>query len=98
MSIIKDIFMEQDKSKISFTRVTGFILVFFYILTSFYLLIKEHKLVDIPTNLFLLICGLYGINKIANVFVNNKQQSTNTNTNTNKSSSTTTVDDSGFFK
>jgi len=74
---IKDILMEKDKSKISFTRVTGAILILYYIFSSTYLLFKNNSLTDIPTNLFILICGLYGINRAADIFQSTKQSSSN---------------------
>jgi len=58
----------ENNGKTSFARVIGTILVLFYIASSIYILIVEHKISDIPTNLLILISSLYGINKLSSIF------------------------------
>ena len=55
-------FKEPD-GKISFTRVSGFILLIHYISSAVYITVKTLKIPDLPTNQMILIASLYGINK-----------------------------------
>jgi len=63
------IFRDEKNNKLSFTRVTSFILVLTYVISELYLLITEHKIVDIPGQLAALIAVLYGSNRLANNFI-----------------------------
>jgi len=55
-------FKEPD-GKISFTRVSGFILLLHYISSAIYITAKTLKIPDLPMNQMILIAALYGINK-----------------------------------
>jgi hypothetical protein len=57
--------IKEPYGKISFSRLSGFILILHYIFFSSYMMIKEGKIPDLPTNHLILIASLYGINKIA---------------------------------
>jgi len=67
---INSLFSENN-GKISFTRVIGTVLVLFYLVSATYILIKEHKISDIPTNLMILIAALYGLNKLSTMLNKN---------------------------
>ena len=56
------IFKEPD-GKWSFTRISGFLLLLYYILSAAYITIKTLKIPDLPLNQMILIAALYGINK-----------------------------------
>ncbi len=60
---VGEIFREKE-GKLSFGRVIGTVLVFFYLVWATYLTWETKKLIDIPTNLALLIGTLYGANKL----------------------------------
>lgn len=64
-----DIFKEES-GKLSFSRISGFIVLVCYLVSMVYIVILEKKIPDIPPMLLTLILGLYGINKFANVLDN----------------------------
>lgn len=70
-----DMFKEES-GKLSFSRVSGFIVLVCYLVCMVYIVIKEKRIADIPPMLLTLILGLYGINKIVNV-LNNKVKEQN---------------------
>jgi len=61
-------FLSEPEGKISFARLTGFLLVLFYVVAGVYVVIKEHKIPELPLNLMLLISLLYGLNKVEKIF------------------------------
>jgi len=56
--------ISEPDGKISSSRIIAIALTLFYVITSVITFISIHKLPDIPTNLMILIMGLYGINKV----------------------------------
>ena len=56
--------LREKEGKLSFGRVVGTILVLFYLVWATYLTWETKKIVDIPSNLALLIVALYGANKL----------------------------------
>jgi hypothetical protein len=68
-------FLNEPSGKVSFMRLTGFLLVFVYIIMFIYIGITDKKISDIPTNLMVLILALYGINKIERIFNGRKNES-----------------------
>ena len=56
--------LKEKDGKVSFGRVVGTVLVFFYLVWATYLTWETKKLVDIPSNLAMLIGALYGANKL----------------------------------
>jgi len=65
-------FFNEPEGKVSFARLTGFLLVIYYICLGVYVAIKKKEILDIPFNLTILVLSLYGINKIERIF-NNKR-------------------------
>ena len=57
-------FLKETDGKLSFTRLTGFILVLFYIGIASYSFFSKGEMVDLPTNLMIFVGGMYGFNKI----------------------------------
>lgn len=70
---MKEFFKEIKENKLSFARLTGFLLVVFYILWACFIVFTEKRIPDIPLYVFLLISALYGLNKFAEVFRNGKK-------------------------
>ena len=56
--------ISEPDGKISSSRIIAISLTLFYVITAAITFITTHRLPDIPTNLMILIMGLYGINKV----------------------------------
>ena len=56
--------LKEKDGKLSFGRVMGTVLVMFYLVWATYLTWETKKLVDIPSNLAMLVGALYGANKL----------------------------------
>jgi hypothetical protein len=67
-------FLNEPDGKVSFMRLTGFLLVLVYIVMFVYIGITEKKISDIPTNLMILILALYGLNKVERIFNGRKNE------------------------
>ena len=61
---------KEDNGKLSFSRITGFILLMWSMCIITYLSIKNNRFIDLPTVIAGLAGGLYGINKIGEVIKN----------------------------
>ena len=60
--------LKEKHGKLSFGRVVGTVLIVFYLVWATYLTWETKKLVDIPSNLAMLIGALYGVNKLREAF------------------------------
>jgi len=69
-----ELFKEKN-GKISFSRVSGSLLVISYLIGYFYILFTKHELVDIPIQLAGLILLLYGTNRYSSRDMNSSEQS-----------------------
>lgn len=58
--------LKEDGGKLSWTRIVGTVLLADFLLVANISFIAGNEFPDIPTNLALLIGGLYGLNKIQN--------------------------------
>lgn len=67
------LFLSEETGKLSFMRISAFLLILTYIFSAVYILIMERKFIDIPVQLAALIAILYGINKFSNHFKGNKK-------------------------
>lgn len=75
-------FLSEDSGKLSFMRISAFLLILTYIFVAIYIALTEHKLIDMPIQLASLIVLLYGINKFSNskndfktnIFIRGKQK------------------------
>lgn len=54
----------EDNGKLSFSRVSSFILIVAYIIWASYIVVKEGRIPPIPPELVALISIAYGINKV----------------------------------
>ena len=57
-----------DNGKVSFSRVTGAVMSGAYLLLALMTVWGGNDFPDVPQNLALLIAGLYGLNKLPQVF------------------------------
>ena len=60
-----DFLKEIEKDKWSFSRISGFFLILFYIIGGGYIVLTTKQFPDIPQWLGITILSLYGINRIA---------------------------------
>lgn len=75
-SSLREIFSEPT-GKLSFTRLSAAILILTFLISYIYMMVKHHQIIDIPTNLALLITGLYGFNRLGSAaenYINNKNK------------------------
>lgn len=63
-SRLKEYFVD-DGGKLSMGRLICFLSIFFYIISAAYGLLSKGIFPDIPTNLSVLVGGLYGLNKFS---------------------------------
>ena len=54
----------EEHGKVSFTRVSSFLLVFAYIVWATYIVLTEREIPPMPMELVYLISIAYGINKV----------------------------------
>lgn len=66
---LSDILRDTD-GKLSFSRLSGAIVLLWALSISTYLTIQNKQFVDFPYNVALIIIGLYGANKISGVIGN----------------------------
>uniref|UniRef100_A0A7V3ZTJ2 Uncharacterized protein n=1 Tax=candidate division WOR-3 bacterium TaxID=2052148 RepID=A0A7V3ZTJ2_UNCW3 len=59
----------ENNGKVSYTRVSGFIGFVSYLIWGFYLTFVNKSIPDLPPGLLVLLLGLYGINKMSDVFM-----------------------------
>lgn len=65
---------KEKNGKISFTRISGFIIILFYLFWGSYLVLVNKAIADIPVGLLTLLLGLYGINRFSYMFGNFKKE------------------------
>lgn len=61
-------FLAENTGKLSFMRLSAFLLILFYIFVGIFISIKTNQIPDIPIQMAGLIVLLYGINKFSNNF------------------------------
>jgi len=99
LKFFKDILTEKTSAgfeKYSFTRFSALLLITFYIIVATYKLIKTGNLIDIPTNLSILIAGLYGVNKLSTSIMSSKSI-TSSNSNSGYKSNNNIDKDNFYF-
>ena len=99
LKFFKDILTEKTSvgfEKYSFTRFSALLLITFYIIVATYKLIKTGNLIDIPTNLSILIAGLYGVNKLSTSIMSSKSI-TSSNSNSGYKSNNNIDKDNFYF-
>lgn len=65
--------LKENNGKLSYTRVTGFIIVVCYLIWASFIVFKTSVIPDIPVGVLTLLLGLYGINKFSNALGKNKE-------------------------